>query len=120
MIDNLPITLGDMIKLTLFGVTVVGTMLGIMAKVLCAFKKYTDAIETKIAHYHDETESKRRRIYERLDEVKRQSEDKYVTKDIFSIMNETYMRSIAEFKKELDEVKHDVKILLTRNGGNQS
>lgn len=111
--EGAPVTIGDLIK--------VGTLLiafvGIMARVLGAFKKYSDAIDAKIAAYEIEADKKRARIYERLDTVKKSFEEKYISREVFQLMNEGYMRSVGDIKKELDELKHDVKLLLTRNGG---
>lgn len=113
MIQATPVTVGDLIAAG----GVILTFVGIMARVLGAFKKYSDAIDAKIAAYEVESDKKRARIYERLDIVKKSFEEKYVSREVFQLMNEGYMRSVGDIKKELDELKHDVKILLTRNGG---
>lgn len=115
MIESSPITVGDLIKIG----TVLVAFIGIMIRVLMAFKKYSDAVDQKIAEYEESHDKKHARIYERLDAVKKAGEEKFVSKEIFQMMHDNYLRGISEFKRELDEVKRDVKTLLSRgNGGN--
>ena len=52
---------------------------------------------------------KRSRIYTRMDEIKKTTEEKFQTKEICAIHTETMM-------KDLQEIKADVKILLKNNG----
>ena len=52
---------------------------------------------------------KRSRIYTRMDEIKKVTEEKFQTKEICTIHTETMM-------KDLQEIKQDVKILLKNNG----
>ena len=52
---------------------------------------------------------KRARIYTRIDEIKKVSEEKFQTKEICAIHTETMM-------KDLQEIKTDIKILLKNNG----
>ncbi len=70
------------------------------------------AIYTMIRH----TDDKRRRIYERLDEVKKDHEEKYVSKEVCGIVHKQTLQNIELLRDDIDEVKMDVKKILTKNG----
>ena len=53
--------------------------------------------------------SKRSRIYTRLDEIKKQTDEKFQTKEICNIHIDTVTQT-------LNEIKNDVKTLLRKNG----
>lgn len=53
--------------------------------------------------------TKRKRIYERLDEVKKATEEKFVSKEVCGIHTE-------QIKSDVSEIKMDVKSLLRKNG----
>ena len=55
--------------------------------------------------------NKRGRIYERLDEVKEDNETKYVRRDLCDVVHK-------QVNDTLQEIKSDVKKLLTKNGIN--
>ena len=57
----------------------------------------------------DEQEQKRARVYERLDEVKKDLDEKFVHKDICKVLHE-------QMARDLVDIKTDVKLLLRKNG----
>ena len=56
--------------------------------------------------------NKRSRIYERLDEVKCDVEEKFVAKDICSVVH-------TQIAGDLKEMKADIKSILRNNGGDK-
>jgi hypothetical protein len=57
----------------------------------------------------EDDERKHSRLYERLDEVKKNNEEKFVFKDICKILHE-------QTAKDIIEIKSDLKLLLKKNG----
>ena len=89
-----------------------GGMLGIMAFSIATYKQVTkvkDDIRKEVLRTKNEFEGKVNRSFERLDEVKKTAEEKFVYKDICKILHEQTARDIVD-------IKSDLKLLLRHNG----
>ena len=88
-------TIAVIISACVFGITALGFMWKISVGVKSA---------------SEESEKKRGRIYNRIDEVKNGFKKEFVSKEVYKVTNEVLSRDISEIKK-------DVKTLLLKSGG---
>lgn len=70
------------------------------------------AIFSAVVMNNRDNNSKVRRLYTRLDEVKERSDNLYTNKDVCEVHTK-------QMKGDIQEIKTDVKELLRRNGGKQ-
>lgn len=121
--ERMTLNLSDFLALAGFGLTSLAVFSGIVWKIAAEFKAEVsdcnsniEILRQKISTVDHGAEGARRRIYERLDEVKKTSEEKYVRKDILEVMQVGFNASFRSFTSELEEIKRDVKQLLIRSG----
>ena len=81
----------------------------IMGGGIVAIASFSIATYRQIGKIKDEEEKRHSRIYQRLDEVKEKTEEKFVFKDVCKILHEQTARDIVE-------IKSDLKLLLKQNG----
>lgn len=79
----------------------------VMGGGLLAVVGFSLATYREIGKIRKDEESKRGRIYERLDEVKKNSDDKFTNKDVCKILHE-------HLGKDITDIKTDIKLLLIR------
>ncbi len=93
---------------------VVGTF--VLATVGFMYRMSRDVSEIKkqvtndIQHISNEESEKRRRVYERLDENKKEADERYVGKSVCDVLH-------IQLGRDISEMKGDIKTLLKRNGG---
>lgn len=68
-------------------------------------EKFHEALD---AHAKEEDE-KRRRLYERIDEVKKAADEKFVSKELVNVMHEGTAKNIASLEAKLDRIQIDFK-----------
>ena len=95
--------LPEAIALGSFVISTVGFMYK-MTKDVADIKKQ---VINDIQHISEEEGQKRARVYERLDEYKKTSDEKFVNKDMCHVLHEQQARDI-------DEIKIDLKTLINR------
>jgi len=93
------------------GSFVLGT-LGFMYKMSQDVAEIRKQVTNDIKHIETEEATKRGRVYERLDEIKKQAEDKFTHKDVCQVIH-------GSVDRQLKEIALDVKTIL-RNGKKES
>ena len=102
-------TIAEMVMLGGFALTLIATTVGFTVHISRAINDLNTTWTKRFAQLVEADEEKRARIYERLDEVKNQFDDKYVKREVCDVLS----KSIAN---DLKELKDDIKKLLYRNG----
>ena len=81
--------------------------IGFMYKMSNDVAEIKKQVTNDIQHVAEEEDKKRARVYERLDEFKKLSDEKFVIKDLCHILHE-------QMSKKIDEMSADLKILISR------
>jgi len=81
----------------------------IMAGGVVTIAGFSIATYRYVSKIKDEEGQKRARIYERLDEVKKDADEKFTRKDICQLLH-------TQISTDLSAIKTDVKVLLRENG----
>lgn len=97
--------LSEGIAISSFVLATIGFMYRMSRDVAEIKKQVTNDIQ----HITEEEDVKRRRVYERLDEYKKTSDEKFTNKEVCNITH-------SRIDEKLDEMGMDIKILLKQNG----
>jgi len=81
-----------------------GSLIGILT-----IAGFSIATYKSMGSFKEETSQKRARIYERLDEVKKEMDEKKVSKDICMVLHK-------QLGDDITDIKADLKLLLKKNG----
>jgi len=85
---------------------------GFMYKMTKDVSEIRQQMTNDIKHVTEEEATKRGRVYERLDEIKKQSDDKFTHKDVCQVLHRGIDTKLAE-------IATDVKILIKNSGHNK-
>ena len=95
-------------------------VLGILITATYTLWKVTSKLNFKIDESSFNNDKKISRTFERLDEVKKENDDKYVNKDLCKVVHENTRRDIEDIKTyvgKIDEKLNHILIMI-RNGKN--
>jgi hypothetical protein len=76
---------------------------GFSANIKSVDEKFHMALDTHVR----EEEEKRRRMYDRIDEIKKDSEVKFVSKELINLMHEGTARNLLSLEAKLDKLVTD-------------
>ena len=82
---------------------------GFMYRMSQDVKEIKKQVTNDIQHISEIEDAKRARVYERLDSVKKQQDEKFVIKEVCSMQH-------TQLSRDVIDVKADLKLLLKQNG----
>jgi len=106
-------TLPESVAIGGLAVSFVGSMvtvIGFMYRMTKDVSEIKKQVTNDLQHIAEVEDVKRGRVYERLDEVKKVQDEKFVMKEM-CVMQHSLLHS------DIAELKADVKVLLKRDGG---
>jgi hypothetical protein len=72
-------------------------------------KSVDDKFHAALNTHAKEEDEKRRRIYERIDEVKKQADDRFASKELINVMHEGTAKNLSSLEAKLDKMSNDFK-----------
>ena len=72
-------------------------------------KEVEDKFDKALHEHVKEEDEKRKRVYDRLDEIKKFADERFVTKEIINIMHEGTAKNLSSLEQKFDAMRIEVK-----------
>ena len=73
-------------------------------------------VGTILHRFSTDVNAKTKRMWTRLDDIKKDHQDHFVSKDVCEVQHISLKEIIKEQKADIQEIKADIKTLLRKNG----
>jgi hypothetical protein len=93
-------------------ISVLGSVLGVAWRFSIELEKRVRERDSMLTRMDEEVSEKINRVYERIDDVKRGTEQTFVRREVCELVHRSMGDQFAKLEKTIDEIRSDVKALL--------